>query len=506
MNPAPPMPAPTSSHAGNARVSLPLNPKAEIMIEVTRHLIDGEWRGSGDIAIENPSDIDTPFGTSASGTVADLDEAIAAARAAFPGWSMASPQVRSDILDKAGSLVIERSHALGRILASEEGKTLAEGIGESVRAGQILKFFAGEALRLTGERVASTRPGVDVEITREPLGVIGLITPWNFPIAIPTWKLAPAIAFGNTVVLKPAELTPATAAALVAILVEAGLPPGVVNLVLGKGRLIGQGLVDSGDVDAISFTGSVPTGRSIAAACAARGKAVQCEMGGKNPMVVLADADMAVAVAASLNGAFFSTGQRCTASSRLIVERRVHDEFVEKLTAAMAKLVVGPALDAATQIGPVVDAAQFGKDRDYITGARAQGAEVFGGETQDCVTRGYFLRPALAIATRPDMTINREEIFGPVASTIIADDYDHALAIANDTEFGLSAGICTTSLARSRHFLRHAQAGMVMVNLPTAGVDPHVPFGGRKASSFGSREQGSYARHFYTALKTGYIG
>jgi alpha-ketoglutaric semialdehyde dehydrogenase len=476
------------------------------MTELAQHFIDGEWRGTAGRVNENPSDLDRPVGESANGEVSDLDDAINAARAAFPAWSMASPQVRSDILDKAGSLVIERKEMLGRILSSEEGKTLAEGIGEAARAGQILKFFAGEALRLTGERVASTRPGVDVEITREPIGVVGLITPWNFPIAIPAWKIAPALAFGNSVVIKPADLTPATAAALVAILAEAGLPKGVLNMVLGKGRVVGQGLVESNKVDAISFTGSVPTGRGIASLCAGSGKAVQCEMGGKNPMVVLADADMDVAVAAALNGAFFSTGQRCTASSRLIVERAIHDEFVARLTAAMGKLVVGHALDPATQIGPVVDAGQLGKDRDYIEGAKREGAEVFGGDLCKAANRGHYLAPALAIATTADMTINREEVFGPVASTIIAEDYDHALSLANDTEFGLSSGICTTSLAKSRHFLRHAQAGMVMVNLPTAGVDPHVPFGGRKASSFGPREQGSYARHFYTTVKTGYIG
>jgi alpha-ketoglutaric semialdehyde dehydrogenase len=476
------------------------------MSELARHYIAGEWRGSADLPNENPSDLDNAFGASASGSVDDVKQAIAAAQDAFSSWSIASPQIRSDILDKAGSLVIERSKYLGRILASEEGKTLPEAIGEAARAGQILKFFAGEALRLTGERVASTRPGVDVEITREPLGVVGLITPWNFPIAIPAWKIAPALAFGNTVVIKPAELTPATAAALVAILEEAGLPKGVLNMVLGKGRVIGQAMVDSKDVNAISFTGSVPTGRGIAAACAGNGKAVQCEMGGKNPMVVLADANMDVAVAACLNGAFFSTGQRCTASSRLIIERSVHDEFVAKLTAAMSKLVVGHALDAASQIGPVVDANQLSKDSGYIAKAGDEGAEVFGGHIVQSGTRGHFLAPALAIATTANMTINREEVFGPVASTLIADDYDHALALANDTEFGLSSGICTTSLSKSRHFLRHAQAGMVMVNLPTAGVDPHVPFGGRKASSFGPREQGSYARHFYTTVKTGYIG
>ncbi len=476
------------------------------MTLIARHFIAGEWRGAADVPNENPSDLEQPFGENASGNVADAEAAIAAANEAFASWSVSSPQVRSDILDKAGTLVIERSKELGRILSSEEGKTLPEGIGESVRAGQILKFFAGEALRQTGERVASTRPGVDVEITREPIGVVGLITPWNFPIAIPAWKIAPALAFGNTVVIKPAELTPATAAALVAILEEAGLPKGVLNMVQGKGRVIGQALVDSVDISAISFTGSVPTGRGIAAACAGSGKAVQCEMGGKNPMVVLADADIDVAVNACLNGSFFSTGQRCTASSRLIVERQIHDEFVAKLTAAMAALKVGHALDAASQIGPVVSESQFAQDRKYIDIARSEGAEVFGGDVVEGATRGYFLAPALAIATQSGMTINRDEVFGPIASTIIADDYDHALALANDTEFGLSSGICTTSLAKSRHFLRHAQAGMVMVNLPTAGVDPHVPFGGRKASSFGPREQGSYARHFYTTVKTGYVG
>jgi alpha-ketoglutaric semialdehyde dehydrogenase len=477
------------------------------MTEISRHYIAGEWSGSGDLPNENPSDLDQPFGASASGTIADVEAAIEAAQAAFPAWSLASPQVRCDILDKAGALVLERSKELGRILSSEEGKTLPEGISEAVRAGQILKFFAGEALRLTGERVASTRPGIDVEITREPLGVVGLVTPWNFPIAIPVWKLAPALAFGNTVVIKPAELVPASASALVAILEGAGLPRGVLNLVLGKGRLIGQAMVDSPAISAISFTGSVPTGRAVAAACAAQGKAVQCEMGGKNPLVVLADADIDKAVAASVSGAFFATGQRCTASSRLIVERSIHDEFVAKLVAAMGKLVVGHALDSGSQIGPVVDEAQLDKDLEYIAIARSEGAEVCGGEMEAYgATRGHFLRPALAVATTLDMTINREEVFGPVASTIIADDYEHALALANDTEFGLSAGICTTSLAKSRHFLRHAQAGMVMVNLPTAGVDLHVPFGGRKASSFGPREQGSYARHFYTTVKTGYIG
>ena len=454
----------------------------------------------------NPSDLDSPVGDYARGDAEQARQAVQAARAAFPAWSARSPQDRADLLERAGLLVLERREALGRLLSSEEGKTLAEGVGEVARAGQILKFFAGEALRLSGERLASVRVGVDVEITREPVGVFGLITPWNFPIAIPVWKAAPALAYGNTVVLKPADMTPGSAWALAEILHEAGLPPGVFNLVMGPGRTVGDALVGDPGVDGISFTGSVPTGRAIAARCAGGGKRVQCEMGGKNPLVVLDDAELDKAVAAALNGAFFSTGQRCTASSRLIVTEGVHDRFVGALTEGMAALKIGHALDPATQIGPVADEAQFRKDLEYIQTAAGEGGRVTGGRALERETRGLFLEPALITETTPAMRINREEVFGPVASVIRVRDYDEALHVANDTEFGLSAGLCTTSLAKARHFLRHAQAGMVMVNLPTAGVDPHVPFGGRKASSFGPREQGSYAREFYTVVKTGYIG
>jgi len=477
------------------------------MSKVHGNFIGGEWRSGGDAAANlNPSDLDAPVGDYARGGAEDAKAAVAAARAAFPTWSMRSPQDRADVLDRAGTLVLERRETLGRLLSSEEGKTLAEGIGEVVRAGHILKFMAGEALRLTGDHIASTRPGVDVEVTREPVGVFVLITPWNFPIAIPVWKAAPAIAFGNCVVLKPADATPGCAWALAEILAEAGLPGGVFNLVMGPGRVVGEALIENPDVDGVSFTGSVATGRSIAAKCAGLGKRVQCEMGGKNPLVVLDDADLDKAVNAALNGAFFSTGQRCTASSRLIVTDGVHDRFVAALSQAMQALRVGHALDSATQIGPVADQAQFDKDREYIAVAAAEGGRVVGGEVVKGATRGLFLSPALVLDTTPAMRINREEVFGPVAGVIRVRDYDEALAVANDTEFGLSSGICTESLSKARHFLRHAQAGMVMVNLPTAGVDPHVPFGGRKASSFGPREQGGYAREFYTVVKTGYIG
>jgi aldehyde dehydrogenase (NAD+) len=349
------------------------------------------------------------------------------------------------------------------------------------------------------------RPGISVGVTREPVGVIGLITPWNFPIAIPAWKIAPALAYGNTVVLKPADLAPGSAWAIAEILSRAGLPAGAFNLVMGRGSVVGEAILDSPDVAAVSFTGSVETGRRIAERAAATMKKVQLEMGGKNPMVVLDDADLDTAVGASVNGAFFSTGQRCTASSRLIVTRGIHDRFVEAVVARLKTLTVDHALKEGTDIGPVVDQAQLDQDLRYIDVGRREGATLaFGGERLNRETPGFYLSPALFTGTRNDMTLNREEVFGPVATVIQVADYDEALAVANDTAFGLSAGICTSSLKHAHHFSRHSQAGMTMVNLPTAGVDYHVPFGGRKGSSYGSREQGKYAVEFYTTVKTSY--
>ena len=372
-----------------------------------------------------------------------------------------------------------------------------------MRASQVFKFFAGEALRNTGDAVASVRPGIDVMIEREAVGVIGLITPWNFPIAIPAWKLAPALAYGNAVVMKPAELTPGCAWELAKILDEAGCPAGIFNLVMGPGSKVGARIVEHEDIAAVSFTGSVATGRQVAVDCAARGKKVQLEMGGKNPMVVVDDADLDVAVGACLTGAFFSTGPRCTASSRLIVTAGIHDAFLDKLTAAAADLVIGDPLDSKTQIGPVVDQGQLDQNLEYLALAATEGCDVRGGGLGN--GNGFFMHPAIFAGASNQMRVSREEIFGPMASVIKVADYDEALAVANDTEFGLSSGICTTSLKLASHFRRHANAGMVMVNLPTAGVDYHVPFGGRKGSSYGPREQGSYAREFYTTVKTSYI-
>ncbi|MDQ1094088.1 acyl-CoA reductase-like NAD-dependent aldehyde dehydrogenase [Xanthomonas sacchari] len=467
--------------------------------------IDGRWVAGDDLAPdENPSDLSAPVGEAGNVDAATVREAIAAANAAQAAWAASTPQQRADALDAVGSEILARRQELGTLLASEEGKTLPESIAEAARAGQIFKFFAGEALRIPGETLASTRPGVNVEITREPVGTVGLIAPWNFPLAIPAWKIAPALAYGNTVVFKPAESVPGCAWALAEILSRAGLPNGTFNLVLGSGGTVGQALVAERGIDALSFTGSVPTGTRLLRQAAERGLKIQLEMGGKNPLVVLADADLDLAVELAVNGAYFSTGQRCTASSRLIVERAVHDDFVTRLRTRLSALKIGHALEPGVDIGPVASASQFEQDRDYLRIAREEGAELlYGGEALECPHRGYYLRPAL-VAAQPQHRIAREEVFGPVAAVLVADDYEHALALANDTEFGLCAGIATRSLKHATHFKRHAQAGMVMVNLPTAGVDPHVPFGGRKASSYGPREQGRYAVEFYTTVKTAY--
>jgi acyl-CoA reductase-like NAD-dependent aldehyde dehydrogenase len=454
----------------------------------------------------NPSDTSDVIGEYAQADAAQAQQAIAAAQAAFPAWAAATPQARFDVLDAVGSELLARKEEIGRLLSREEGKTLVEGIGETHRAAMIFKFFAGEALRVGGESLASVRPGVGVgvETLRQPPGVVGLIAPWNFPIAIPAWKIAPALAYGNCVVFKPAELVPGCGWALAEILSRTALPPGVFNLVMGPGSQVGQSMVESPAVRAISFTGSVATGRRIVAACAARQAKVQAEMGGKNPLVVLDDADLGVAVNAAVQGAYFSTGQRCTASSRLIVTEGIHDAFVDAVKAKLASLKIDHALKAGTDIGPVVDGRQLEQNLRYVDIARREGGEVAGGEVVERDTTGFYMLPALVTGTTNAMTISREEVFGPVANVVKVRDYDEALAVANDTEFGLSSGICTRSLKLATHFKLHAQAGMVMVNLPTAGVDYHVPFGGSKGSSYGPREQGAYAREFYTGVKTAY--
>ena len=469
------------------------------------HWINGERVGADRPAEStNPSDTREVVARTPDGSASDVDDAVAAAKAAFPGWADASPEVRSDVLDKASNLLMERKEEVGRLLSREEGKTLPEGIGETARAARILKYFAGEALRLHGQNLASTRPGVEIQTYRQPVGVYGLITPWNFPIAIPAWKAAPALAFGNTVVLKPAGPTPATAEALVAILHEAGLPKGVLNMVIGRGG-VGQAIVDHKDVAGVSFTGSQGVGAGVAAGAVKRQARVQLEMGGKNPLIVLDDADLERAVNIALDGSFFATGQRCTASSRLIVQDGIHDKFVALLAEKVAALRVGDALDPNTQMGPAVSEAQMETSYSYIDIARGEGARIVtGGDRLTLDKPGWYVQPTLIADTAAGMRINNEEVFGPVASTIRVRSYEEALEIANGVEFGLSAGIVTSSLKHARDFQRRARAGMTMVNLPTAGVDYHVPFGGSKSSSYGAREQGFAAAEFFTQIKTSY--
>lgn len=470
-----------------------------------KNLINGEWVGGEAIPNISPSDTNDVVGEYARATQADALSAIAAAKAAFPTWSRSGIMERHAILRKTSDEILARKEELGRLLAREEGKTLPEAIGETMRAAQIFDFFANEALRLAGEVLPSVRPNIGVEVTREPVGVVGIITPWNFPIAIPAWKIAPALCYGNTVVFKPADLVPGCAHAIVDILHRAGLPKGVLNLVMGKGSVVGQAILDSADVHALTFTGSTGTGQRVAAASIVHNRKFQLEMGGKNPFVILDDADLDVAVDAALNSSFFSTGQRCTASSRLIVQEGIHDRFVDALVARMKTLVIDDALKSGTHIGPVVDDSQLKQDLDYIALGSQEGAKLaFGGEQLERGTPGFYLRPALFTEATNQMRISREEIFGPVASVIRVKNYEEALVTANDTAFGLSSGIATTSLKYATHFKRNSDAGMVMVNLPTAGVDFHVPFGGRKGSSYGSREQGRYAAEFYTTVKTAY--
>jgi acyl-CoA reductase-like NAD-dependent aldehyde dehydrogenase len=474
---------------------------------VHSNFIAGSWvEGPAVYRNINPSNVDDVVGEYAEASADQATEAIAAAAAAFPRWAQSGIQMRADALDAVGSEILARRDELGRLLSREEGKTLPEGIGEVVRAGNIFKFFAGEALRMHGENVASVRPGVDVHVIRQAVGVVGLITPWNFPIAIPAWKIAPALAFGNCVVFKPAQLTPGCAWALAEIISRAGIPPGVFNLVMGRGSVVGESIANAPGVAAISFTGSVETGAGILEKATKRRAKVQLEMGGKNPLVILDDADLDTAVTCATNGAYFSTGQRCTASSRLIVTEGISARFIAAMASRLSTLNVNDALRPGTDIGPVVDDKQLEQDLRYIDAAKREGARlVAGGGIVERETRGYYLPPVLFADTSNDMVINRDEVFGPVAAVIRVKDYDEALAVANDTDLGLVAGICTRSLKHASHFQHHAEAGMVMVNLPTAGVDYHVPFGGTKRSSFGPKEQGGSAKEFYTSVKVSYV-
>ena len=477
------------------------------MTETKNNFIAGEWL-AGDTSIENrnPSDLSDVIGHFAQASSSQLTKAVDAARSAQKIWAATGLEARQTVLMNIGNELMERSAELGTLLSREEGKPLAEGKGEIYRAGQFFTYYAAEVLRQIGDTADSVRPNIEIDVRREPIGTVAIVSPWNFPTATAVWKIAPALAFGNAVIWKPANLVPASAVALAEIISRQDLPAGLFNLVMGAGGSIGQQLIESPAIDAISFTGSVEVGKQIAQSAIGNLTKVQMEMGSKNALAVMDDGDMEIAVAAALGGAFGGTGQKCTASSRLIVHSAVHNEFVERLAAGAAAMVVDNALKDGTQIGPVVSQTQLDENMAYMELAKSEGGEIIcGGDRVSRDTDGYYMTPAVVAGTSNDWRINKEEMFAPIACVIKADSYDEALHLVNDTHFGLTSGIVTRDLARASHFRRNARTGCVMVNLPTAGTDYHVPFGGRGSSSYGPREQGGYAVEFYTTVKTAYI-
>ncbi len=477
------------------------------MTELNRNYVAGEWiPGESEIENRNPSDLSDVIGHYAQASADDLDRALAAARQAQRDWAAYPLERRQAVLMAIGNELMARAEELGTLLSREEGKPLAEGRGEVYRAGQFFTYYAAECLRQLGENADSVRPGVEIDVRREPVGVVAVISPWNFPTATAAWKIAPALCYGNAVIWKPANLTPASAVALTEIISRQDIPAGLFNLVMGAGGTIGQRLVESPRVDAISFTGSVPVGRQIAASAIGNLTRLQMEMGSKNALAVMDDADLDIAVNVALAGAFGGTGQKCTASARLVVHSAIHDAFVERLVAGARAMRVGHALAPETQMGPVVSEDQLRANLRYVEIGRAEGAELAcGGERLNMPQEGWYMSPGVFLNTRNDMTINREEMFAPLTAVIKVDSYDEALSVVNDTNFGLTSGIVTRSLSRASHFRRNARTGVVTVNLPTAGTDYHVPFGGRGDSSYGPREQGRTAAEFYTVVKTAYI-
>ncbi|MGF1680286.1 aldehyde dehydrogenase family protein [Photobacterium minamisatsumaniensis] len=468
--------------------------------------IAGEWQsGQRTIANINPSDISQNLGDFAQASQAQVQQAIESANVAQPEWEKTPLERKQAVLQAIGDELIARCDELGRLLSSEEGKPFAEGRGEIYRAGQFFQYYAAEVLRQMGDTAASVRPGVSVEVTREAVGTVAIISPWNFPTATAAWKIAPALAFGNSVIWKPANLTPASAVALTEIIARQGLPAGTFNLVLGSGSEVGDTLINSNQINAVSFTGSVDTGRKVAAATAPNFVRSQLEMGSKNALIIADDADIQIAVEATIAGSFSGAGQKCTASSRLVVMDGIHDAYVEALIKRMSELKVGHALEDGVFMGPVVDSKQLESNFSWIEKARENGADLaFGGERLSLQHEGYYMSPTLFLNTQNSWAVNQEEVFAPMACVIKVSDLDEAIATANDTRFGLTGGIITQSLRSSALFKQQAQTGCVMVNLPTAGTDYHVPFGGRKESSFGPREQGQYAKEFYTVVKTAY--
>ncbi len=477
------------------------------MTDTKLNYIAGAWtKGISEIENRNPSDLSDLVGMFTQASPDDLQRTLDQARVAQAEWAAYGMERKQAVLMSIGNEMMERAEELGILLSREEGKPIAEGKGEVYRAGQFFTYYAAECLRQLGENADSVREGVEIDIRREPVGVVAVISPWNFPTATASWKIAPALCYGNAVVWKPANATPASAVALTEIIAKQDVPKGLFSLVMGSGGTIGQQMVESPKVDAISFTGSVPVGKGIAAAAIQNLTKVQMEMGSKNALAVMDDADLDLAVTLALGGAFGGTGQKCTASSRLVVHADIHDAFVEKLVAGAKAMKVGHGQSDGTQLGPVVSAQQLKENLAYVELGLSEGAELAcGGVRLDMEHDGFYMSPGVFVNTNNDMRINREEMFAPLTCVIKVASYEEALAVVNDTNFGLTSGIVTQNLARATHFRRNARTGVVTVNLPTAGTDYHVPFGGRGDSSYGSREQGKAAAEFYTTVKTAYI-
>jgi aldehyde dehydrogenase (NAD+) len=468
-------------------------------------LVGGRSREGDEVVDDvNPASPDERVATVSLATPHLAAQAVDAAATAFSAWRDTPPPARGDVLRRAANLVDERADAIGRDLAREEGKTLAEAVGETRRAAAILRYYAGQTLEPDGETYPSHSPVTFLYARREPVGVVTAITPWNFPIAIPAWKIAPALAYGNTVVWKPAEIVPLTSTHLITALADAGLPDGALNLVLGRGSSVGDTLVTHEGVEAVTFTGSNAVGRAIQLKATEAGKKVQLELGGKNPAVVLADADLELAAEQVARGAFLSAGQKCTATSRVIVEQPVVDELGERVAALARSWPVGDPLDDATKVGPLSSQGQFETVSGYLDLAEREAARVLAGGGR-ANGGGYFVEPTVLADLPANSRIVREEIFGPVAALLPAGSYEEAVALANDTPFGLTAALFTRDLGKALRFAREIRAGVVKVNQESAGLEFQAPFGGMRGSSSGSREQGKVARDFFTQWKTVYL-
>ena len=470
--------------------------------------VGGGWRrGTTESRDINPAAPSEAVATVSLADAALAADAVLAAASALPAWRAVGAVARGELLRAAGEILDQRAAQIGRDLTREEGKTLAEAVREVRLSANIFRYYAGQALDPHGETYPSRQAATLLFTRREPVGVVSVITPWNFPICIPAWKIAPALAFGNTVVWKPADLVPLTAVHLTQALIDAGLPNGVLNLVLGKGSQVGEVLVGHAEVDAISFTGSNPVGRRIQAIASTAGKRLQLELGGKNPAIVLADADLQRAAREVANGAFAGTGQKCTATSRVIVERLVAGHLVDALKAESDAWRPGDPMAAGTGMGPVASSEQLLAVLGYLQCGRDAGARVVtgGGRAGGDLAEGWFVEPTVLLDVDPSHPVAREEIFGPVAVVLPVDSYDQAVALANDTPYGLSASLFTRDLAQALRFTEDSRSGIVKVNQSTAGVELHVPFGGVKGSGFGHREQGKAAREFFTESKTVYL-